>query len=114
MFADIPGVYYVWTGCGYIVIRLWNFKILDWKLKAIRAISIIILILPMVYPFYAIPSWYAELNPKNYKGLDGLEFLNEEYPDDYALIQWIRENIRIGLLFWKLMATATRSAAEYR
>lgn len=79
---------------GYIVIRLWNFKILDWKQKAIRAISIIILILPMVYPFYAIPSWYAELNPKNYKGLDGLEFLNEEYPDDYALIQWIRENIK--------------------
>lgn len=47
---------------------------------------------PMMYPFYAINSWY---NPgvQQYKGLDGLAFMKEQYPDDYKAVQWLRDNI---------------------
>jgi len=78
---------------GYIIIRIRQFFVKDWKVKAALIVSVIILFLPMVYPFYAIPSWYAKLNPDNFESLDGLEFLKREYPDDYALIEWLRENM---------------------
>ncbi|NLY19245.1 MAG: hypothetical protein GX045_09960 [Clostridiaceae bacterium] len=79
--------------CGYIVIRIRQFFVRDLKVKVALAVSVIILFLPMVYPFYAIPSWYAKLDPEQFQSLDGLEFLKREYPDDYALIEWLRENI---------------------
>jgi YYY domain-containing protein len=78
---------------GYIVIRIRQFSVRDWKVKTALITSVVILFIPMVYPFYAISSWYNKMNPEYYKGLDGLAFLKEEYPDDYALVEWLRENI---------------------
>lgn len=80
---------------GYIVIRIRQFIARDLKVKAALVVSVVILFLPMVYPFYAIPSWYDKLNPDRFESLDGLEFLKTEYPDDYALIEWLRENIEV-------------------
>ncbi|NLO39958.1 MAG: hypothetical protein GX115_10895 [Ruminiclostridium sp.] len=81
-------------GCGYVFIRIWQMAKKGWKQFVSIALTIIMVLLPMIYPFkYAIPSWYREMNPEMYEGLDGLAFLRREYPDDYALIQWMRENI---------------------
>ncbi|MBP7176253.1 MAG: hypothetical protein KBA53_08585 [Thermoclostridium sp.] len=81
-------------GCGYVFIRIWQMAEKGWKRTASIALTIIMVLLPMIYPIkYAIPSWYREMKPELYEGLDGLAFLQREYPDDYALIQWMRENI---------------------
>lgn len=46
----------------------------------------------MVYPYFAINSYYAGLN--SYKGLNGTAYLNSLYPNDYQAIQWINKNIK--------------------
>lgn len=80
--------------CGYVFIRIWQMTEKGWKYVVSLAISIIMVLLPMIYPIkYAIPSWYRKMDPTQYEGLDGLAFLKREYPDDYALIEWLRENI---------------------
>ena len=79
--------------CGYIFIRIWQYPWKEWKVRAARVAAVILLVLPMIYPFYAIPSWYRKMDPEQYEGLDGLNFLKKEYPDDYALVEWLRKNI---------------------
>lgn len=64
------------------------------------------LFLVFIYPYFAIKSYYGLTCPKdnretlecldslrqNYKGLDGLNYLKNIYPDDYRAILWLREN----------------------
>jgi uncharacterized membrane protein len=42
------------------------------------------------YPYFAIRSYYGL---KNYRGLNGLSYLQNLYPDDYQAILWLRENV---------------------
>jgi uncharacterized membrane protein len=44
----------------------------------------------VIYPNYAIKSYYGL---KIYRGLYGLEFLNKLYPDDYRAILWLKKSI---------------------
>lgn len=39
-----------------------------------------------IYPYFAVKSYYGLTE---YKGLDGLKYLESLYPDDYALINWL-------------------------
>lgn len=79
---------------GYIFVRIRKSPYDEPKLKIAKALTVLMLILPMIYPFYAIPSWYKDLDRQKYDGLDGLAFLKKEYPDDYELIYWLRDNIQ--------------------
>jgi len=45
----------------------------------------------MIYPYFAIKSFYGSL--KSYKGLWGLNYLKNDYPDNFAAINWINQNI---------------------
>lgn len=81
--------------CGYVFIRIRELAEKGWKHKTALVLTTVMILIPMIYPFrYAIPSWYKGLNHEQYEGLDGMVFLQREYPDDYALIQWMRENIQ--------------------
>lgn len=42
----------------------------------------------MMYPFYAINSYYNGL--KNYQGLYGLKWMWRQYPDDYSALMWLK------------------------
>lgn len=78
---------------GYIFIRIRKSPYKEPKIIIAKALTFIMLILPMIYPFYAIPSWYRNLDPQKYEGLDGLAFIKKEHPYEYELIYWLRENI---------------------
>jgi YYY domain-containing protein len=81
--------------CGYVFVRIWQWANKGKQYAAVLTLTIFMVILPMIYPFkYAIPSWYKKMDPAQYEGLDGLAFLQREYPDDYALVEWLRENIK--------------------
>jgi len=45
-----------------------------------------------IYPNFAINSYYGEL--KTYKGLYGLNWFSNQYPDDYKAALWLRSNIQ--------------------
>ena len=46
------------------------------------------LLLVSIYPIFSVRSYFNSL--KNYEGIYGLSWLEREYPDDYAAIQWLR------------------------
>ncbi len=56
-----------------------------------RTIFIVLLIpqlfLVSIFPIFSVRSYFGEL--KTYKGLDGLVWLKDMYPSDYAGIQWM-------------------------
>jgi uncharacterized membrane protein len=60
-----------------------------------KAIALTVLLLVfaahMMYPFLAISSYYNGL--KKFQGLYGLQWLARQYPDDYRVINWMKNNI---------------------
>lgn len=54
--------------------------------------SLFLISLNLIYPFFAIGSYYRNLT--NYQSLNGIKYLSVSYPDDYKLINWINENIK--------------------
>ncbi len=44
----------------------------------------------LIYPYFAIKSFYSL---KDYKGLWGLNYLKNDYPDNFKVINWINQNI---------------------
>ena len=55
-------------------------------------ISILLLAFVLIYPVFAINSYYQDL--KIYQGLNGINYLSSLYPGDYNLINWINQNIK--------------------
>lgn len=59
-------------------------------------IAYLILFLPLfvlvgIYPYFAIRSYYDSL--RTYKGLNGMTWMKDRYPDDYQAILWLRTNV---------------------
>jgi uncharacterized membrane protein len=56
------------------------------------AITMLLFSLVLIYPVFAINSYYRDL--KNYNSLNGEIYLLSLYPNDYNLINWINQNIK--------------------
>lgn len=54
--------------------------------------SFLLILLNLIYPFFAIGSYYRNLT--TYQNLNGIKYLNTLYPNDYKLINWINDNIK--------------------
>jgi uncharacterized membrane protein len=83
----------------YILIRIiseirYDFKKLSSRIFYITFIigSFILLFFICIYPYFSIPSGYANLN--NRKSLDGIKYLQTIKPEDYNAINWINQNIK--------------------
>lgn len=68
---------------GYIFIRLARFL-------PLRLLFTLIFVIHLIYPYFAIKSFYSL---KDYQGLWGLNYLKNDYPDNFAAIEWINKNI---------------------
>lgn len=68
---------------GYILIKLRHS--LPYKL-----LFLMIFVIHLVYPFFAVRSYYGL---KDYRGLWGLNFMKDTSPDTLAVVNWINENI---------------------
>jgi YYY domain-containing protein len=78
--------------CGYIITKL-SFEIKSLLKKIIFiALTVPLLFLVIMYSYFAITSYYGNLN--SYKSLDGFRYLKQTYPQDYDLINWINNNIK--------------------
>ena len=78
---------------AYIAVRLIsNIKYKIFNFYYVYLIfAILFFILVMIYPNFAINSYY---NLKIYQGLDGIKYLKPLYPTDYEAILWINKNIK--------------------
>jgi len=67
-------------------------------LKSVRgrlefsAATLLLLSSIFAYPYFSIRSFYGL---RNYRGLDGLTFLENSYPGDYAAIGWLEQNAEV-------------------
>jgi uncharacterized membrane protein len=75
---------------GYIVIRVLTG--IGQKLLKLLVFSFFVFIFSFVlyYPFLAIPSYYGL---KTYRGLWGLSFLSQSFPDNFAAVEWLKKNV---------------------
>jgi YYY domain-containing protein len=69
--------------------QIWFFR---FPTSVIRPLFFIVLIpqlfLVSIFPIFSVRSYFGEL--KTYHGIYGLEWLEKEYPDDYAAISWLK------------------------
>lgn len=79
---------------GYVVVRLISSITKLGKRLIVSAAMAIVVGLPMMFIFYAIPGYYGNIFKETYKGLDGEKFLERKYPDDYYAIQWLKHNVK--------------------
>ena len=69
---------------GYVLVKLRHF----FPYKILFAL---IFVIQLMYPYFAIRSYYGNL--KTYQGLYGFKYLKDRFPDNYAAIEWIQNNI---------------------
>jgi len=75
---------------GYIIIRLLT-GLKNRFLKFLFSIFCFLFsIFIFIYPYFAIKSYYGL---KDYRGLNGLSYLQNLYPDDYQAILWLRQKV---------------------
>jgi uncharacterized membrane protein len=77
---------------GYSAIRIFSRGGGGFLHQGVNTMLLIILALPMFYPFQAVRGYYRTPLPNRYKGLDGLLFLNRLYPGDFGAVKWLNEN----------------------
>lgn len=75
---------------GYIWLRLIKSLKTPFFRRFYKLLFTIIFVSQLIYPYFAIKSFYGLTQ---IKGLDGLKYLSFRYPDNYAAINWINENI---------------------
>ena len=55
-----------------------------------------LLYLVFIYPRFSIKSYFGDIRWDNYKGLNGVTWIKNNYPDNYAVMNWIARNIPSG------------------
>lgn len=70
-----------------VLLRYWNKFILV-------PVFTILLGLVLIYPYFSIKSYFGDITPDRYQGLNGISYLMFRYPNDYEAILWIQENIK--------------------
>jgi len=76
---------------GYV---LYNVRLLlkpKWLNFLYGLLFTIIFSIHLIYPYFAIKSFYGDL--QNYKGLWGLNYLKNDFSDNFIAINWINKNI---------------------
>ncbi len=69
-----------------------GYTIVTVKKKAFFLFLLPLLFLVSIYPIFSVRSYFNSL--KNYEGLHGLAWVAREYPDDYAAINWLNQQLQ--------------------
>jgi uncharacterized membrane protein len=77
-------------GSGYVLFRLSTLKS-KILLPIYKVLFALVFVLHLIYPFFAIKSFY---NFRKYQSLNGLTYLQKLYPDNFEAINWLQENIK--------------------
>ncbi len=76
---------------GYVFYKVKSLLKSKWLNVLYGLLFALVFFVHMIYPYFAIKSFYGSF--KNYKGLWGLNYLKNDYVDNFAAINWINENI---------------------
>ncbi|MBI2611944.1 hypothetical protein HYW54_04355 [Candidatus Gottesmanbacteria bacterium] len=75
---------------AYIFIRITKIKFGISKTIYLSGFAVVFFLVG-IYPFFAINSYYGGLT--TYRGLDGLQWMKQEYLQDYEAVVWLKQNV---------------------
>ncbi|HRT39872.1 MAG TPA: DUF2298 domain-containing protein [Candidatus Woesebacteria bacterium] len=75
---------------GYVIVRLTVLMKNRFVYLIYKILFLLIFICHLSYPYFAIRSYYGL---KKYRGLDGMDFIRNQFPDNYEAINWISTHI---------------------
>jgi uncharacterized membrane protein len=83
---------------GYIFVRFIS-AIRNQFLKLLSFVSVVLVLLSLfLYPTFAIKSYYGDIfqsdTNSRYKGLNGEVWMKTQRPEEYDVIQWLKENVK--------------------
>ncbi|MBI5619458.1 hypothetical protein HY950_00670 [Candidatus Gottesmanbacteria bacterium] len=78
-----------------------KFSIFNFQFSMIGKKIFLIFLLPQlflvsIFPIFSVRSYFNGL--KTYQGLDGLTWMQKEYPDDWEAIRWFNQNAKCQML----------------
>ena len=89
MFGLLSGYALTWAAAR--IIDGTKKKTLSDRLFMVGALPLLFLV--VIYPTFSVRSYFDSL--KNYKSIDGVGWLRDEYPDDFAAITWLNQEIAV-------------------
>lgn len=78
---------------GFILVRVVTGTERKYLKNILAVVFGIVIVLPMLYPSFAIRGYYGQISISNYKGLYGLNFLKTQRKDDYGAVKWLEKNV---------------------
>jgi YYY domain-containing protein len=72
---------------AYVIVKAVRSMRTRWASRIVVLLLIPQLFLVCIYPLFSVRSYFGEL--KNYQSIWGLGWLSNEYPDNYAAMQWL-------------------------
>ncbi len=84
----IMGIVMAWLA-GWVQSSHWLPKVFSWTT---RIWLYLVLIAVLLYPFFGYRDYYDGL--RTYHGLNGLTWLQEQNPDDFAAVEWLNSTIK--------------------
>lgn len=79
---------------AYSIIWILSSIRLRWQKFLFGIIILPQLFLVLIYPLFSVRSYFGGV--KKYEGIYGLRWLEREYPDDFAGIEWLRSQMQQG------------------
>lgn len=76
--------------CGFTIVLL----ITRWKRIILIPFFTALVSLILIYPYFSIRSYFGDITPERYQGLNGISYLQFQYPEDYEAIVWINNNVK--------------------
>lgn len=79
---------------GFIVITFIQNTSGKIKSYGLKTLFTILVVAPLVYFPYSLAGYYTLENKMPYEGLDGVKFIQQKDPEDWAIIDWLNKNIK--------------------
>lgn len=77
-------------GGGYAMVM----ALREWRKYKLFLLGLIPLVaLVVIYPLFSVKSYFGQISLNNYKGLNGTSWMEEQMPEDGALIEWLNTEI---------------------
>ena len=78
---------------GFLAFRVFTNDGWLGRSRVVKILCIFVLLLPLAYPAIGVTGYYGNVHPSNFKGLDGLAFLDRDGRGDGMAVRWLNEHV---------------------
>jgi len=81
---------FIWWGiiAAYIFVHMARRKNVVYLVAFVPLFALV-----SIYPTFSVKSYFGEIRRDNYKSIGGMQWMIQQYPGDYAAIEWLQESV---------------------